>query len=225
MDQVLEDCEGAIGISDDICVYGKTTAEYDRNLRKTMDTARKYGLVFNKDKCKIRQERIKLYGFIWEKDGSHPDPEKCDRIKSKPKPTNREELQQFSGMIQYLSPFIPELSAKKVPLRSLLKKDTKHNWNETHEKVFQNLRNSIHENLCLAYFNPNANTTIQVDSSRLGLGATLINDNKIVAFASKTNWCRIALNKQWKRTTNSDIWLWKIPYICTWKRIPNRIWP
>ena len=44
-----------------------------------------------------------------------------------------------------------------------------------HGKVFQNLKNSIHQNLCLAYFKPNANT-IQVDTSMLGLGATLIND-------------------------------------------------
>ena len=29
---------------------------------------------------------------------------------------------------------------------------------EIHEKVFQCLKNSIRENLCLAYFNPNANT-------------------------------------------------------------------
>ena len=52
-------------------------------------------------------------------------------------------------------------------------------------RYFRILKNSIHENLCLAYFNPNANTTIQVDSSVLELGATLINDEKIVAFASK----------------------------------------
>ena len=75
MDQVLEDCEGAIGISVDICVYGRITAEHDRNPRKTMDTARKYDLVFNKDKCKIRQELIKFYDLIWDKDGSHPDQE------------------------------------------------------------------------------------------------------------------------------------------------------
>ena len=49
MDQVLEDCAGAIGISDDICVYDKTTAEHNKNLRKTMDTVRRYGLVFNKN--------------------------------------------------------------------------------------------------------------------------------------------------------------------------------
>ena len=64
MEQVLEDCKGTIGISDDICVYSRTTVEHDRNLRKTMDTAWKYNLVFNKDKCKIRQERIKFNGLI-----------------------------------------------------------------------------------------------------------------------------------------------------------------
>ena len=36
----------------------------------------------------------------------------------------------------------------------------------------------------LVYFNPNANT-IQVDSSLLGQGTALINDNKIVTLASK----------------------------------------
>ena len=150
-----------------------------------MDTARRYGLVFNKDKCKIRHKQLKFSGLIWDENGSHPYPEKWDRIKSKPKPTNREELQQFIDMIQYLSPFIPELSVKTAPLRSLLKKDTDYNWNETHDKVFQDLKNSIHENQCLAYFNPNANTTIQGDSSMLELGATLINDYEFVAFTSK----------------------------------------
>ena len=126
MDQVLEDCEGAIGISDDICVYGRTTAENDRKLRKIMDTAQRYGLVFNKDKCKIRQKQMKFYGLIQDENGSHPDPEKCDNVKSKSKTTNRE-LQQFLGMIQYLSPFILELCAKTISLRSLLKKDTSYN--------------------------------------------------------------------------------------------------
>ena len=88
-------------------------------------------------------------------------------------------------MIQYLSPFIPKLSSKTAPLRSLLKKDTEYQWNETLNIAFQNFKDHIHENICLAYFKPNAKTTIQVDASMSGLGATLINDNKIVAFASK----------------------------------------
>ena len=55
MDQVLEDYKEAIGISDDICIYGRPTAEPDWNLRKTVDMGRWYGLVFNNDKGKIRQ--------------------------------------------------------------------------------------------------------------------------------------------------------------------------
>ena len=85
-------------------------------------------------------------------------------------------------MIQYLSPFIPKLSSKTAPL---LKKDTEYQWNETLNIAFQNLKDHIHENICLAYLKPNAKTTIQVDASMSGLGAMLINDNKIVAFASK----------------------------------------
>ena len=83
MDQILEDCDRAIRISYDVCIYGKTIEEHDRRLRKTMDTAQKYRLVFNKEKCKIRQKPINFYGLIWDENGSHPDPEKCDKIKSK----------------------------------------------------------------------------------------------------------------------------------------------
>ena len=54
MNQILGDCKGAIGISDDICVYSRTIVEHEQNLRKTMNTVQRYGLVFNKDKCKIR---------------------------------------------------------------------------------------------------------------------------------------------------------------------------
>lgn len=88
MDQILETRKGAIGISDDICIYGRTIQEHDQNLIETMETARKYGLVFNKEKCAIRQKQIKIYGLIWDENGSHPDPDKCDKIKSKPAPTD-----------------------------------------------------------------------------------------------------------------------------------------
>ena len=88
-------------------------------------------------------------------------------------------------MIQYLSLFIPKFGSKTVPLKPLLKKDTKFEWDGTHEKAFQKLKYQIHENFCLPYFLFNAKTVIQVDSSMLGLGATLINDNKIIAFVSK----------------------------------------
>ena len=36
MDQILECCEGVIGIADDIVIYGKDDAEHDRRLHNLM---------------------------------------------------------------------------------------------------------------------------------------------------------------------------------------------
>lgn len=48
MGKILEGCEGATGISDDICIYDSTIEKHNRDLRRTMDIVRRYGLVFNK---------------------------------------------------------------------------------------------------------------------------------------------------------------------------------
>ena len=36
MDQIIERCEGVIGIADDIVVYGKNDAEHNRRLHNLM---------------------------------------------------------------------------------------------------------------------------------------------------------------------------------------------
>ena len=51
MDQILEVCQGYIGIADDITVHGHTEAEHDAHLQNLMHVTHKYGLVFNPQKC------------------------------------------------------------------------------------------------------------------------------------------------------------------------------
>ena len=53
MDQIMNRLPGIIAIHDDICVYGKDTAEHDRNLLQLIKTAGQQGLVFNSSKCVI----------------------------------------------------------------------------------------------------------------------------------------------------------------------------
>jgi len=45
-----------------------------------MTVARKYGLIFNRDKCETKASRIKFFGFYYDATRVHPDPEKalCD---------------------------------------------------------------------------------------------------------------------------------------------------
>ena len=48
MDQILDCCEGVIGIIDDIIIHGKDDAEHDRRLHKFVKVTREHGLVLNK---------------------------------------------------------------------------------------------------------------------------------------------------------------------------------
>ena len=94
MDQILEDCEGCIGITDDITIHGCTEAEHDVLLWKHMEVAQKYGLMFNPKKTQVKAPMVKLFRCIPNEPGVHPDPEKVDAVHALPTPTNITELQE-----------------------------------------------------------------------------------------------------------------------------------
>ena len=109
MDQITDRLPGIIAIHDDICVYGKDTTEHDNNLLKLMQTAQDHGLVFNSNKCSIRQPQISFYGAIFTAQGMKPDPVKVQALQDLPAPQNPKQLQSFLGLVNYLQPFIPPL--------------------------------------------------------------------------------------------------------------------
>ena len=185
MDQILDRCEGVIGIADDIIIHGKDDAEHDRRLHKFMKVAREHGLVLNKKKCEVKSNSVKFFGCVYDKHGAHPDPSKVSAIKEMPAPQNKGELQSFLGMVTYLSPFIPQLSSHTATLRGLLKTDVEYSWNATYQVAFDKLKSLVCEDTTLRYFNTKKPVTIQVDASGKGLGAALIQDDGPVAFASK----------------------------------------
>ena len=115
----------------------------------------------------------------------HPDPGKVDAIHALPAPTNVTELQEFLGLVTYLSPFIPGLSTLTAPLWELLKKDTDFSWNHTYDITFEQVKEAVVSDTTLRYFDPSLSVTIQVDASQVGLCAALLQNGMPVAFASK----------------------------------------
>lgn len=187
MDNILHRVgEGVIGIADNVVVYGKNVKEHDCNLHKLMKVASEEGLVFRAEKCHIRQKIIGFFGLDWSKDGMHPDPKKCDDIKTRPPPTNVQELQSFLGLVQYLGPFIPHMSDKTKILRQLLKKEIPFEWTADHSKAFEDIKAEMNSDLMLRFFDPKEQVTLEVDASLHGLGAALIQRGRPVAFASKS---------------------------------------
>ena len=72
MDQFLENCPGTIGIADDVTVFGWTEEEHDLILHNLIKVASQYGLVFNSEKCHIKESQVKFFGVIYDKNGADP---------------------------------------------------------------------------------------------------------------------------------------------------------
>ena len=185
MDQILECCEGVIGITDDVVIHGKDDEDHDRNLHNFMCVACEHSLVFNGEKCEVKKDSVTFFGTVYDANGAHPDPKKVDAIHKMPPPDNKQQLQHFLGMITYLSPFIPSLSTHTTPLRELLKKDSEFMWNPTYQESFNQIKKLVCKDTTLQYFDVQKPVTVQVDVSKKGLGVALLQEGHPVTFASK----------------------------------------
>lgn len=74
-----------------------------------METARKHDLIFNPEKTHVKASAVKFFGCLYDQSGVHPDPEKVEAIHAMTAPGTVSQLQEFLGMLTYLSPFIPGL--------------------------------------------------------------------------------------------------------------------
>ena len=88
-------------------------------------------------------------------------------------------------MVNYLSKFAPNLNEITSPLRSILKKETEFLWDEPQSRAFERVKQTITQSPVLVYYDPKKELTLEVDSSKDGIGA-LLQENRPIAFASKS---------------------------------------
>ena len=179
IDQAFENCSGAVGIADDIQVFG-TDDNHNLHLHEAMERKRKAGIKLNYDKCIINLKSCNFFGNIYTPQGIMPDPKKIHAITQMQEPSTKQELQSFISIINHLSQFVPSMSDLTTPLRKLLKRDVLFQWTDSHEEAFPKLKDSVSSDMCLWYFDTTKPVTFQVDASKVGPGAVLIqNDSKV----------------------------------------------
>ena len=190
MDAILEQCPGVIGIHDDMVIFEVDQQDHDANLINLLNICQE-GLVLNSKKLELRRERVTFFGAEYSAQGMHPDPKKVQGITEMIAPTDKQQLQSFLGMVNYMGTFIPNLSNHTEPLRAMLKKDVFH-WEEQQTRSFQQVKTLIAKanTTPLRYYNRNLPVTVEADASLRGLGACLIQQHKgkdqLIAFTSKS---------------------------------------
>ena len=192
MDAILEQCPGVIGIHDDMVIFGVDQADHDANLINLLNVCQKEGLVLNSKKLELRRERVTFFGAEYSVQGMHPDPKKVQGITEMTVPKDKQQLQSFLGMVNYMGTFIPNLSHHTEPLRAMLKKDNVFHWEDQQTQSFQQVKTLIAKanTTPLRYYDRNLPVTVQADASLRGLGACLIQQHngkdQLIAFASKS---------------------------------------
>lgn len=117
---------------------------------------------------------IMIYlGYKIDKFGLHTDSKKVDAIVAAPVPTNVTQLRSFIGLVNFYSKFCPNTSDILKPMYSLLKKNTKWNWDKNRDAWLSKIKKMLSSSPVLAHYDPSLPLILSVDSSQYGLGAVL----------------------------------------------------
>ncbi len=185
MHECLEGLENVEPVNDDILVWGRTQEEHDKSLKSALDRLRENNVKLNKAKSQICQPTVRFHGHKYSQNGVEIDQVKVEAIMKMPTPENKEAVQRFLGMLNYLSKYIPNMSDKTASLRELLKKDVVWHWSKKHDDDFKELKEALCKAPVLQYYDASKPLTLQVDSSSKGVGCVLLQNDRPVAYASQ----------------------------------------
>ena len=179
LDSIFIGMEGVTGIADDMVIAGRDEMEHDRNFLAFMEKCMSNNLT------QFKQFQVSFYGHCWSKHGFSPDPKKIQALNHVEFPPDKETLRSFLGMINYLNRYSAFSAHLKAPLSALTHQAADYRLGKVHFENFNRLKLEISNMKALPYFDVNAETTLQMDASKKGLRACLIQKGKVVCYASR----------------------------------------
>ena len=118
-------------------------------------------------------------------DGIKVDPAKIEAIKEWEPPRSPSEVRSFLGLAGYYKKFIQDFSRIATQLTTLMKKNVKFDWTEAQENAFNVLKERLNRAPILSLPNGTKGFVIYSNASNLGLGCVLMQEGKVIAYASR----------------------------------------
>ena len=170
---------------DDILVYSKDTQEHEQHLKIVLQMLREKKLYAKLSKCDFLLKEVSFLGHIVLAEGIIVDPMKIEVIMNWNPPRNVTEVRIFLGLAGYYQRFVEGFSVIASSLTRLLRKGVKFEWNDKCQSSFEKLKELLVEAPVLIQPSSGRDYTMYSDASRIGLGCILMQDEKVVAYASR----------------------------------------
>jgi hypothetical protein len=136
-------------------------------------------------KCELWLEQVAFLGHVILKEGISIDPSKVQDVLSWKAPSSVSDIQSFLGLAGYYQRFIEVFSKVSKPMTELLEKDKKFEWTPACEASFQELKKRLTIALILVMPDMEKPFSIYCDVLGQGLGCVLMQDGRVVVYASQ----------------------------------------
>nr|GEZ88568.1 putative reverse transcriptase domain, ribonuclease H-like domain protein [Tanacetum cinerariifolium] len=117
--------------------------------------------------------------------GIHVDPAKIESVKDWASPKTPTEIRQFLGLAGYYRRFIEGFLKIAKPMTKLTQKKVMFDWGDKQEVAFQLLKQELCSAPILALPEGAKDFVAYCDASHKGLGAVLIQREKVISYASR----------------------------------------
>ena len=173
INEVLTDCNFAMGYLDDIIIFSKTEEEHLEHLETIFNRLHEAGLKLKLKKCSFFKKHIQYLGHLISDEGIQPLPEKLESIAKMPIPKNAKQVKQFLGLVGYYRKFVPRFADISRILTKLTRKDKEFKWTPECDKCFHMLKDYLQEAPILRYPDPAASYTLYTDASKYAYAGVL----------------------------------------------------
>jgi len=164
---------------DDILVYSKSKEEHVEHLKIVLQVLKEKKLYAKLSKSEFWLNEVSFLGHVISGSGIVVDPSKVDVVSQWETSKSVIEARSFLGLAGYYRRFIEGFSKLALLLTQLTCKGKAFVWD-----TFNELKQRLTTALVLILPKPDEPFVVYCDASMLGFGGVLMQDNKVVAYAS-----------------------------------------
>ena len=170
---------------DDILIYSRTVEEHENHLHLVLSRLREKDLKAKFSKCAFWKEEVHFLGHVVSAKGISVNPNKIVAIQAWKRPSTVGEVRSFMGMAGYYRRFIKDFSKMSSPLTNLTRKNQPFRWTEKCEQAFSKIKEALVNAPVLRVPEGNEDLIVYTDASGSGLGAVLMQQDQVIAYASR----------------------------------------
>ena len=103
LDEIFHNAPGVTSIAGGMVIYRISIEEHDKHFLNFLSIVRKNNLKLTASKLQFQLKEVSICGHNWSSKGISPDPKKTNAIQQMVFPPDKESMQSFLGMVNFLN--------------------------------------------------------------------------------------------------------------------------